>query len=89
MPSFGIAITNLTSKFGILSRKASIRIATKTGEKDLSQPYRRIKSEFVNYCKTHGIQEYFEPKLGDIRITVFYFISDKSRDQCEDIDRTI
>ena len=35
--SFGIAITNLTSKFGLLSRKACIRLATETGEKVLAR----------------------------------------------------
>lgn len=35
--SFGIAITNLTSKVGILSRKACIRLATETGEKTLAK----------------------------------------------------
>ena len=33
--AFGLAVTNLTSKFGILSRKACIRLATETGEKAL------------------------------------------------------
>lgn len=31
--SFGIAVTNITSRLGILSRKACIRLATETGEK--------------------------------------------------------
>ena len=31
--AFGLAITNLTSKFGVLSRKACVRIATETGKK--------------------------------------------------------
>ena len=35
--SFGIAVTNLTSKFGVLSRKACIRLATETGEKTLAK----------------------------------------------------
>ena len=33
--AFGLAVTNLTSKFGILSRKACIRHATETGEQAL------------------------------------------------------
>ena len=33
----GIAITNLTSKFGVLSRKVSVRLATETGEKALER----------------------------------------------------
>ena len=35
--AFGLAITNLTSKFGVLSRKACIRLATETGEKVLAK----------------------------------------------------
>ena len=31
--AFGIAVTNLTSRFGIVSRKAAMRIATETGYK--------------------------------------------------------
>lgn len=33
MSTIGIAITKLTSQFGVLSRKASVRIATETGKK--------------------------------------------------------
>ncbi len=35
--SFGIAVTNLTSKLGILSRKACIRLSMETGEKTLAK----------------------------------------------------
>ena len=35
--AFGLAVTNLTSKIGLLSRKACIRIATETGEKVLAR----------------------------------------------------
>ena len=35
--ALGIAVTNLTSKIGILSRKACIRLATETGEKTLAK----------------------------------------------------
>ena len=35
--ALGLVITNLTSKFGVLSRKACIRLATETGEKTLAK----------------------------------------------------
>jgi len=52
MSLFGIAVTNITSKFGLLSRKASMRLATETGKKlfDKSQQLGRTlnKSEIEN-----------------------------------------
>ena len=44
--AFGIAITNLTSRFGIVSRKAAMRIATETGYKLVDKS--REVGRFVN-----------------------------------------
>ena len=52
--SFGMAITNLTSKFGILSRKACIRLATETGEKVLAR-----KSELGRNPNKEEVEQIF------------------------------
>lgn len=54
--AFGIAVTNLTSRFGIVSRKAAMRIATETGYKlvDKSREVGRLlnKEEVEQVFKT-------------------------------------
>jgi len=54
----GIAITNLTSKAGILSRKASIRLATEVGEKVLQR-----KGELGRNLNAEEIEQVFAEVL--------------------------
>lgn len=64
--SFGIAITNLTSKFGILSRKACIRIATETGKKvaDKSKEVgRMVNKEEIEQIFDQTVPKRCRPKL--------------------------
>ena len=64
--SFGIAITNLTSKFGILSRKACIRIATETGKKiaDKSKEVgRMVNKEEIEQIFAQTVPKRCRPKL--------------------------
>ena len=62
----GIAITNLTSKFGILSRKASIRLATETGEKVLERKMllgRNLNKQELEQVFTEVIPKKCRPKI--------------------------
>lgn len=64
--SFGIAITNLTSKVGILSRKASIRLATETGEKVLQRKGelgRNLNSEEIEQVFAEVLPKRCRPKI--------------------------
>lgn len=51
---FGLAVTNLTSRFGFLSRKACIRLATETGEKVLAR-----KAELGRNLNKQEIEQVF------------------------------
>ena len=62
----GIAITNLTSKVGILSRRASIRLATETGKKlvDKSREVGRIlQPEEIQEVFTQTLPKKCRPKI--------------------------
>ena len=64
--SFGIAITNLTSKFGILSRKACVRIATETGKKvaDKSKEVgRMVNKEEIEQIFAETVPKRCRPKI--------------------------
>ena len=64
--AFGLAITNLTSKFGILSRKACIRIATETGKKvaDKSKEVgRMVNKEEIEQIFAQTVPKRCRPKL--------------------------
>ena len=56
--TIGLAITALTSKVGILSRKASIRLATETGEKVLAR-----KGELGRNLNVEEIEQVFAEVL--------------------------
>ena len=62
----GLAITNLTSKVGILSRKASIRLATETGEKVLQRKGelgRNLNSEEIEQVFAEVLPKRCRPKI--------------------------
>lgn len=64
--AFGLAVTNLTSKFGILSRKACIRIATETGKKvaDKSKEVgRMVSKEEIEQIFAQTVPKRCRPKL--------------------------
>ena len=56
--AFGLAITNFTSRFGVLSRKACIRLATETGEKVLAK-----KGELGRNLNKEEIEQVFSEIL--------------------------
>ena len=64
--SFGLAITNLTSKFGILSRKACIRLAIETGEKAIAKKNelgRNLNKEEVEQLIAEVLPKRCRPKV--------------------------
>ena len=56
--SLGLAITNLTSKIGILSRKACIRLATETGERAIAK-----KAELGRNLNKQDLEQLFAEVL--------------------------
>lgn len=62
----GIAVTNLTSKFGILSRKACIRIATETGKKVADKTKeigRMVNKEEIEQILVETVPKKCKPKI--------------------------